>query len=43
MKFATVSKTLIMGLALLVASSAFAASKGQMTLLSPAQQLMEPI
>jgi hypothetical protein len=36
MKFATVSKGLIMGLALLVASSAFAASKGQMTLLSPA-------
>jgi hypothetical protein len=36
MKFATVSKTLIMGLALLVASSAFAGAKGEMTLLSPA-------
>ncbi len=36
MKFATVSKTLLMGLALLLASSAFAATKGQMTLLSPA-------
>ena len=36
MKFASVSKSLIMGLALLVASSAFAATKGQMTLLSPA-------
>jgi hypothetical protein len=37
MKFATVSKTLVMALALLLASSAFAgASKGNMTLLSPA-------
>ena len=36
MKFATVSKTLLMGLALLLASSAFAATKGEMTLLSPA-------
>lgn len=37
MKFATVSKSLLMGLALLLASSAFAASsKGSMTLLSPA-------
>lgn len=36
MKFATVSKTLAMGLALLLASSAFAATKGEMTLLSPA-------
>src|SRR5581483_7033679 len=36
MKFATVSKSVIMGLALLVASSGFAATKGQMTLLSPA-------
>jgi hypothetical protein len=36
MKFATVSKTLVMGLALLLASSAFAATKGEMTLLSPA-------
>jgi hypothetical protein len=36
MKFATVSKTLVMGLALLLASSAFAGTKGSMTLLSPA-------
>ncbi|PYQ43327.1 MAG: hypothetical protein DMG99_06830, partial [Acidobacteria bacterium] len=36
MKFATVSKTLVMGLALLLASSAFAATKGEMTLLNPA-------
>lgn len=37
MKFATVSKTLVMGFALLLASSAFAgSSKGNMTLLSPA-------
>jgi hypothetical protein len=36
MKFATVSKTLVTGLALLLASSAFAASKGELTLLSPA-------
>jgi hypothetical protein len=34
MKFATVSKTLVMGLALLVASTAFAASKGSLTLQS---------
>jgi len=36
MKFATVSKTLLMGLDLLLPSSAFAATKGQMNLLSPA-------
>jgi hypothetical protein len=37
MKFATVSKSLVMAFALLLASSAFAASsKGSMTLLSPA-------
>ena len=36
MKLATVSKTVVMGLALLLASSVFAASKGEMTLLSPA-------
>ena len=36
MKFATVSKSLVMGLALLLASSAFAGTKGSMTLLSPA-------
>ena len=36
MKFATVSKTLAMGLALLLASSAFAATKGELTLLNPA-------
>ena len=35
MKFATVSKTVIMGLALLVASSAFAASKANLTLQNP--------
>ena len=32
MKFATVSKTLIMGVALLLASSAFAATKGNLSL-----------
>ena len=36
MKFATVSKSLVMGLALLLASSAFAATKGSLTLLNPA-------
>ncbi len=36
MKFATVSKTLVMGLALLLASSALAATKGELTLLNPA-------
>jgi hypothetical protein len=36
MKFATVSKTVMMGLALLLASSAFAASKGELTLLNAA-------
>lgn len=36
MKFATVSKSLVMGLALLLASSAFAATKASMTLISPA-------
>lgn len=35
MKFATVSKTLIMGVALLLASSAFAATKGTLTLAHP--------
>ena len=35
MKFATVSKTLVMGLALMLASSAFAASKANLTLNSP--------
>lgn len=36
MKFATVSKTLTIGVALLLASSAFAATKGELTLLAPA-------
>lgn len=36
MKFATVSKSLVLGLAVLLASSAFAASKGTLTLLNPA-------
>jgi hypothetical protein len=36
MKFATVSKMMIMGLALLLASSAFAANKASLTLLNPA-------
>jgi hypothetical protein len=35
MKFATVSKSLVMGLALLLASSAFAASKASLTLQHP--------
>jgi hypothetical protein len=35
MKFATVSKSLIMGLALLLASSAFAATKAELTLRNP--------
>ncbi len=35
MKFATVSKSLVMGLALLVASSAFAATKGSLQLNNP--------
>jgi hypothetical protein len=35
MKFATVSKSLVMGLALLVASSAFAANKGTLALNNP--------
>ncbi len=35
MKFATVSKTLVMGLALLLVSSAFAASKGSVELRNP--------
>jgi hypothetical protein len=35
MKFATVSKFLVLGFALLLASSAFAASKADMTLLNP--------
>ena len=35
MKFATVSKSLLMGLALLVASSAFAANKANMQVQSP--------
>ena len=51
MKFATVSKTLIMGVALLLASSAFAATKGNLSLrhatnvngttLSPGEYKME--
>ena len=36
MKFSTVSKSVVMGLALLLASSAFAANKGSLTLLNPA-------
>ena len=36
MKFATVSKSLVMGLALLLASSAFAATKANLVLSSPA-------
>jgi hypothetical protein len=36
MKFATVSRILMMGLALLLASSAFAASKATLTLINPA-------
>jgi hypothetical protein len=36
MKFATVSKSVVMGLALLLASSAFAATKASLTLQSPA-------
>jgi hypothetical protein len=36
MKFATVSKSLVMGLAVLLASSAFAATKANLTLMSPA-------
>jgi ABC-type nitrate/sulfonate/bicarbonate transport system substrate-binding protein len=36
MKFATVSKSVVMGLALLMASSAFAATKANLTLTSPA-------
>jgi hypothetical protein len=36
MKFATVSKNLVMGLALLLACSAFAATKASLTLQSPA-------
>lgn len=36
MKFATVSKSLVMGLALLLASSAFAVTKQHLTLNSPA-------
>ena len=35
MKFATVSKTLVMGLALLLASSAFATTKGKLILQAP--------
>ncbi len=36
MKFATFSKSLVMGLALLLASSAFAVTKANMTLINPA-------
>ena len=36
MKFATISKSLVMGLALLLASSAFAANKATLTLTDPA-------
>ncbi|MGA8200336.1 MAG: hypothetical protein WB814_09750, partial [Candidatus Sulfotelmatobacter sp.] len=35
MKFATVSKSVVLGLALLLASSAFAATKGSLELLDP--------
>ena len=35
MKFATVSKSLVMGLAVLLASSAFAATKASLTLQNP--------
>jgi hypothetical protein len=35
MKFATVSKSLVLGLALLLASSAFAATKGSLQLSNP--------
>ena len=35
MKFATVSKSMVLGLALLLASSAFAATKGSLELLDP--------
>jgi hypothetical protein len=35
MKFSTVSKSLILGLALVLASSAFAATKGSLTLSNP--------
>jgi hypothetical protein len=35
MKFATISKSLVMGLALLLASSAFAATKANLTLNNP--------
>ena len=35
MKFATVSKSVVMGLALLLASSAFAATKAELTLRNP--------
>jgi hypothetical protein len=36
MKFATISKSLVLGLAVLTASSAFAANKGSLTLVNPA-------
>ncbi len=36
MKFTTVTKTLMMGFAVLLASSAFAATKGNLSLLNPA-------
>ncbi|HEY1677141.1 MAG TPA: hypothetical protein VGG04_05505 [Candidatus Sulfotelmatobacter sp.] len=36
MKFATISKSLVLGLAVLVASSAFAANKASLTLVNPA-------
>ena len=36
MKFATISKSLVLGLAVLVASTAFAANKGSLTLVNPA-------
>ena len=36
MKFATVSKSLLMGAAILLASSAFAATKANLTLVNPA-------
>ena len=36
MKFATISKSLVLGMAVLVASSAFAANKASLTLVNPA-------
>jgi hypothetical protein len=36
MKFATISKSVVLGLSVLLASSAFAANKGSLTLINPA-------